>query len=186
MRPLKLVVAGPVAAGKTTFVRALSETPVVDTDVEATEDIGKLNTTVAFDFGTLTLDGIPLHLYGTPGQDRFDFMWELLCEGALGLVMLVSGDRPRDFAAARNMLEFITTRYPVPYLLGVTRQDLPRVWEPDDVADYFDLPPSQVLGLNATDPAACHDLLATLLEQLDSSASRLPDLSPLFPSQETP
>ena len=83
--PLKIVMAGPVGAGKTTFIRSLSEIPVVDTDEIATEDIGKETTTVAMDFGMLTLDEIPIFLFGTPGQDRFDFMWEVLCEGALGL-----------------------------------------------------------------------------------------------------
>ncbi|WP_026299153.1 GTP-binding protein [Deinococcus aquatilis] len=163
-RPLKVVVAGPVGAGKTTFVQTISETAVIATDVEASEDIGKLNTTVAFDFGTLRLDGQELHLYGTPGQDRFSFMWEVLCEGALGLVLLVAGDRPQDFLHARNILDFITSRNPIPFLVGVTRQDQGRVWQPSDVALYFDLPERQVVGLNATDPAEGRGLLANLLE----------------------
>nr|WP_246581231.1 ATP/GTP-binding protein [Deinococcus aestuarii] len=161
---MKLVVSGPVGAGKTTFVQTLSETPVVATEAEASEDIGKRHTTVAFDFGTLRLDGQELHLYGTPGQDRFSFMWEVLCEGALGLLLLVAGDRPQDFAHARNILDFITSRVPVPFLVGVTRQDLPRVWAPADVALYFGLPEPQVVGLNATDPDDARLLLASLLE----------------------
>lgn len=162
--PLKLVVAGPVGAGKTTFVQTISETPVVATEAEASEDIGKQYTTVAFDFGTLRLDDQEVHLYGTPGQDRFSFMWEVLCEGALGLVLLVAGDRPEDFAHARNMLDFITSRIAVPFLLGVTRQDQPRVWQPGDVAMYFGLPEQQVVGLNATDPDDVRQVLVSLLE----------------------
>ncbi|WP_104992503.1 ATP/GTP-binding protein [Deinococcus sp. NW-56] len=167
--PLKLVVSGPVGAGKTTFVQTLSQTPVVATEAEASEDIGKTNTTVAFDFGTLHLGGHDLHLYGTPGQDRFSFMWEVLCEGALGLVLLVAGDRPQDFAHARSILDFITSRIPVPFLVGVTRQDQDRVWDPADVALYFGLPQEQVVGLNATDPAQARDVLALLLESTLSS-----------------
>ncbi|GGO36931.1 GTP-binding protein [Deinococcus humi] len=162
--PLKLVVSGPVGAGKTTFVQTISETPVVATEAEASEDIGKTHTTVAFDFGTLRLDGQDVHLYGTPGQDRFNFMWEVLCEGALGLVLLVAGDRPEDFAHARNMLDFITSRIPVPFLVGVTRQDQASVWLPEDVALYFGLPETQVVGLNATCPDQVRRTLATLLE----------------------
>ena len=90
VQPLKLVISGPVGAGKTAFVKSLSETEVVETDELASEDIGKTMTTVAFDFGTLNLDGQPIHLFGTPGQDRFDFMWDMLCEGALGLILLVA------------------------------------------------------------------------------------------------
>ena len=147
------------------LVQTLSQTPVVATEAQASEDIGKANTTVAFDFGTLRLDGQELHLYGTPGQDRFSFMWEVLCEGALGLLLLVAGDRPQDFAHARNILDFITSRVPVPFLVGVTRQDLPRVWAPADVALYFGLPETQVVGLNATDPQGARLLLARLLER---------------------
>lgn len=166
-QPLKLVVSGPVGAGKTAFIQSLSETEVVETDELATEDIGKERTTVAMDFGTLTLDGIPLYLFGTPGQDRFDFMWEILCEGALGMILLVAGDNPRDFPHARNILEFVTSRVPVPFVVGVTRQDLPKVWEPEDVADYFGLDDDQVVGLNATSPTASVLALITLLRLIN-------------------
>lgn len=183
--PLKLVVSGPVGAGKTTFVQTLSQTPVVATEAEASEDIGKANTTVAFDFGTLTLGGQELHLYGTPGQDRFSFMWEVLCEGALGLVLLVAGDRPQDFLPARNIFEFITSRIAVPFVIGVTRQDQPRVWAPADVALYFGLPEQHVLGLNATSEDEARQVLAHLLEltlSTDPTVSAVPnaDPSPLF------
>ncbi|PYE53759.1 GTP-binding protein [Deinococcus yavapaiensis] len=163
-RPLKIVVSGPVGAGKTTFIRTLSETPVLDTEAEPSEDIGKATTTVAFDFGTMHLDDLPVHLYGTPGQDRFDFMWDILCQGALGLVMLVAGDRPGDFPKARSIFEFVTSRHPVPFIIGVTRQDLERVWEPEDVADYFELPTSHVVGLNATDAEQSTLTLVRMLE----------------------
>lgn len=163
--PMKLVISGPVGAGKTTFVQALSETEVISTEADATEDIGKPTTTVAFDFGTLNLDGQELHLYGTPGQDRFDFMWDVLCEGALGLVLLVAGNRPQDFLHARHILEFITSRNPVPFIVGVTRQDLPEVWHPADVAAYFDLPATQVMGLVATEGNSSRSILIRLLEE---------------------
>ncbi len=162
--PLKLVISGPVGAGKTTFVQTLSETEVVSTEADATEDIGKATTTVAFDFGTLNIDGQELHLYGTPGQDRFDFMWDVLCEGALGLVLLVAGNKPQDFLHARHILEFITSRNPVPFVVGVTRQDLPDVWAPQDVAAYFDLPVGQVMGLQATQAVSARNVLIRLLE----------------------
>lgn len=165
MIPMKLVISGPVGAGKTTFVQALSETEVISTEADATEDIGKPTTTVAFDFGTLNLDGQELHLYGTPGQDRFDFMWDVLCEGALGLILLVAGNKPQDFLHARHILEFITSRNPVPFIVGVTRQDLPNVWNPADVAAYFDLPATQVMGLIATDPNNSRGILIRLLEE---------------------
>nr|WP_183987948.1 ATP/GTP-binding protein [Deinobacterium chartae] len=161
-----MVVSGPVGAGKTSFIRALSQTEVVDTDALASENIGKTHTTVALDFGTLTLAGHELHLYGTPGQDRFDFMWEVLCQGALGLILLVPADRPRDLPAARHMLDFITSRVNVPFVIGLTRRDQPRTWEPQEIADYFHLPVRQVVGLNATRPLEAARTLERLLELL--------------------
>jgi uncharacterized protein len=164
--PLKLVVSGPVGAGKTSFIRSLSETEVIDTDELASENIGKERTTVALDFGTLSLDEIAIYLFGTPGQDRFDFMWEILCEGALGMILLVAGDKPKDFPHARKILEFVTSRIEVPFIVGVTRQDLPQVWQPEDVADYFDLDVSQVIGLNAKSPTSSVLSLISLLETI--------------------
>ncbi|GLV48418.1 hypothetical protein TJA_15740 [Thermus sp. LT1-2-5] len=163
-KPLKLLVSGPVGAGKTTFIQSLSEIPVVETDEWASEEIGKAKTTVALDFGLLTLDGVPIYLFGTPGQERFDFMWDVLVEGALGLVVLVSGDSPKDFPKARHVLEYLTSRHPVPFVVGVTRQDLPKVWTPGEVADYFGLPPEQVVGMNATSPTSATLALIRILE----------------------
>lgn len=162
--PLKLIVAGPVGAGKTTFITSLSEIEMVNTDVRASENIGKEMTTVAMDYGVLTLDGIPLHLYGTPGQDRFDFMWEVLCQGALGLVLLVAGDQPETFPQARNIFDFITSRIPVPFLIGVTREDLPTSWEAHAIADYFGLNENQVLSVNATKKQGCLIVVENVLK----------------------
>lgn len=169
MNVIKLVVSGPVGAGKTTFINALADGETVETDEMVSDGLHKPRTTVAMDFATLTLEDWQIHLFGTPGQDRFDFMWEVLCEGAFGLVLLVDGARPADFPAARGILEFVTSRIPVPFVVGVTHQDLPRVWEPQDVGDYFELSEHLTLGLDARDPVAGLGVLEHLLTQLDSA-----------------
>lgn len=165
-QPLKLIVAGTVGAGKTTFVANLSEVETVNTDVLASEDLGKANTTVAMDYGILTLDGVTLHIYGTPGQDRFDFMWEVLCEGALGLILLVAGDQPQTFAQARNILDFIASRIAVPFVIGVTREDLPNSWEAEAVADFFGLDERLAVGVNAVQPESCLKVVQTVLQMV--------------------
>jgi signal recognition particle receptor subunit beta len=87
----KIVFAGPVGAGKTTAIAALSDTAPVRTEVESAEAraVGKPTTTVAFDYGQILLDsGDVVLLYGTPGQARFDFMWPLIAENAIGAIIL--------------------------------------------------------------------------------------------------
>lgn len=170
--PVKVVVSGPVAAGKTSFVTTLSETDVVNTDEMVTEEgIGKEETTVAMDFGSLVIDDYPIYLFGTPGQERFDFMWEILCEGAVGLVLLVAGDRPKDFAQARRIYDFITSQIAIPTIVGVTRQDMPKVWAPEDVGQFFELPEDKVVGLNALDRKSSFETLFSLFEVINQQAA---------------
>jgi len=95
--PLKLIFAGPPGAGKTTAIAAISDFPPVNTDVAATDEVANIKeaTTVAMDYGELTLtDGQIVFLYGTPGQERFDFMWKILSANSLGLILLIDNTRP--------------------------------------------------------------------------------------------
>lgn len=93
----KIIIAGPVGAGKTTAVASLSDIPPVRTDAVASDMTARLKatTTVAMDYGRIDLDGGEhVHLYGTPGQERFDFMWEILSEGSIGLILIINNHRP--------------------------------------------------------------------------------------------
>src|SRR3954453_5062000 len=89
---VKIVVTGPFAAGKTTLIRTISEITVLSTEKGITDETRsrKNDTTVAMDFGRITIDrALVLYLFGTPGQDRFGFMWERAGEGMLPSVLLV-------------------------------------------------------------------------------------------------
>jgi signal recognition particle receptor subunit beta len=104
----KIVFSGPVGAGKTTAIAAVSDVPPVRTEAMASDEIRELKptTTVAMDYGLLRLDGGEhIHLYGTPGQERFSFMWRILSEGALGVALLVSNYRPQPLADLRLYLD---------------------------------------------------------------------------------
>ncbi|WP_085314458.1 GTP-binding protein [Derxia lacustris] len=100
MQP-KIIFAGPVGAGKTTAIAAVSDITVVSTEARATDEVARIkdSTTVAMDYGVLRLEsGTEVHLYGTPGQERFRFMWEILTLGGLGLVLLLDDSRPDPLA----------------------------------------------------------------------------------------
>ena len=92
MQRLKIVFSGPMGAGKTQAISSLSDIPVVSTEVMNTDldTNAKLLTTVGMDYGELTVDGgASIGLYGTPGQERFKFIWPILSQGALGVVILI-------------------------------------------------------------------------------------------------
>lgn len=136
MEIMTLVVTGPVGAGKSTFIRTVSEIDVVDTDRRATDDTSSLkkNTTVAFDFGRLQFgQDRALHLYGTPGQSRFDFMWDILIRKAHGYVVLVAANRPHEFRYSRRILTFMQHRSQVPLIIGISHSDCEGAWSPDNI-----------------------------------------------------
>lgn len=125
---LKMVFTGSVGAGKTTAICSISEVPPVSTDVKSSEasvSLRKHTTTVAMDYGELTLeDGDKLLLYGTPGQRRFDFMSSILTEGALGLIVLIDNAHPTPLEELDYYLNinaaFLLHR---PAVIGVTHFD---------------------------------------------------------------
>ena len=123
---MRLVVTGAVGSGKTTFIRTISEIEVVDTDRIATDDLAlwKETTTVALDFGTLQFaPGMNLHLYGTPGQARFDFMWDILIRKAHAYIVLVAAHRPNQFQFTRDLIEFMDGHGDIPMIIGITHTD---------------------------------------------------------------
>ncbi|MFC5473148.1 GTP-binding protein [Paraherbaspirillum soli] len=165
---LKIVISGPVGAGKTSLITTLTDAYCISTEARSSEQIGKTHTTVGLDFGVLQIGGQTIHLCGTPGQARFDFMWDILCQGTLGLVLMVAANRPQDFPHARRILEFITSRKPLPFVIGVTKSELEDAWQTEDVAAYFELEMNQVIALNATQLAGSRAVIASLLRLLQT------------------
>lgn len=121
MQSVKVVVTGPFNAGKTTFIKAVSEITVLSTERQVSDVSGEGGgeTTVAMDFGRITVsDDVVLYLFGTPGQERFSFMWETLSEGMLGFVLLVDAKAPETIEDARSMIEFFTEMSDVPFVVA--------------------------------------------------------------------
>lgn len=175
MEIFKIAVTGNVGAGKTTFIRTISEIKVVDTERRATDETASLkkNTTVAFDFGRITLSPEQLlYLYGTPGQSRFDFMWDIVINQSQAYVLLVAAHRPQDFRGARRILNFMNRRVQIPMIIGLTHTDCEDAWQEDDIIlalgfnDRNSCPP--VVRVNAEKPESVAQCLIVLLEQLMS------------------
>lgn len=124
MQSVKVVITGPFNAGKTTFIKSVSEITVLSTERQISDASGEGagETTVAMDFGRITIsDDVVLYLFGTPGQERFSFMWETLSEGMLGFVLLVDAEDPGSFEDAKSMIQFFRNMSDVPFVVAANK-----------------------------------------------------------------
>ncbi|WP_322800419.1 ATP/GTP-binding protein [Thermoflexus sp.] len=178
MQAVKIVVTGPFASGKTQFIRTISEIEVVSTERRistAAERAIKDQTTVAMDFGRITIDrDLVLYLFGTPGQRRFDFMWEILAEGMLGFIVMVDSTRPETFREARNILDTFRRYAQTPFVVAANKQDLEDAWDPEDLRIALRLDSqAKVLPCIATRRDSVKtvvlELLYSILEELSAS-----------------
>ncbi|MEZ0323603.1 MAG: ATP/GTP-binding protein [Hydrogenothermaceae bacterium] len=170
-KKIKIVTSGPYAAGKTQFINTISEIETVKTEAKTTkagEKEKKDYTTVAMDFGRIKIDDeYTLYLFGTPGQSRFDFMWDVLGKGMVGLVVLVDSTDPATFHEARRIINYFEARYPAPFVVGCNKQDLKGAWSPEDIRTALDLGDDvKVLPLVATDKESVKKVLLTLLDEI--------------------
>jgi small GTP-binding protein len=168
MQTVKMVVTGPFSAGKTEFIRSVSEIDVVSTERKISsvqEKTVKESTTVAMDFGRITVDDdLVLYLFGTPGQRRFDFMWEILSEGMLGFVVMVDSTRPETFREARSILETFRAYAPTPYVVAANKQDVKDAWEVEDMRHALRLDAKvKLVSCIATDRDSVKKILLELL-----------------------
>ncbi len=167
MQTVKMVVTGPFNSGKTAFIQSVSEIDVVSTERKISSEAERIKetTTVAMDFGRITVDDdLVLYLFGTPGQKRFDFMWEILSEGMLGFIVMVDSARPETYREARGILQTFRAYAPTPYVVAANKQDQPDAWEVDDLRIALNLDPKvKMLPCVATDREKVKKVLLELL-----------------------
>ena len=178
--PVKIVIAGGFGVGKTTTVASISEISPLTTEADMTtaaaglDDASKVpekrTTTVAMDFGCITVDeSLKLYLFGTPGQDRFGFMWDDLAVGAIGALVIVDSRRLDDCYPAVDYFE----RLGLPFVVAVNRfhgtvaHDLPSIrWA---LAVDDDVP---LVTFDARDKLSVRDALLVVLDQALARARR--------------
>lgn len=179
---VKIVVVGGFGVGKTTLVRAVSEIRPLSTeevmtqagaDIDDTSGVqGKNSTTVAFDFGRISLDEeLVLYLFGAPGQKRFWFLWDQLFAGALGVVVLLDTRRIEDSWYSIDRLE----AHGVPFIVACNRFG-GEGHSVDEVRDALELPATvPVIDCDARDRESAREVLITLVHHLHTLSAAQED-----------
>ena len=170
MTRLKVVVTGPFNSGKTQYIQTMSEIDVITTERKITSaDLASIKeeTTVAMDFGKVTRGDDKIYLFGTPGQEHFQIMWEVLTENMLGFIVIVDSTDKGRFKDAKNIIKFFLEILEEPFVVGENKHDLPNALSIEELKKELDLPDDAlILPLVAKDKKSAKKVLDLLIENI--------------------
>jgi len=165
----KILITGPFNAGKTTLIKFVSDEQTSGKDVQATDALAqyKSMTTVGLDFGILHVDDeLDVHLFGTPGQARFNFMWKILSKGALGTVFLIDSSSQRAIDEGKVMYKFYRELSDMPIVIGATKRDLPEAKDLDTLAIELDTGDTPIIPCDPREKEDSKLLVLSLLQEI--------------------
>jgi small GTP-binding protein len=164
-RVYKVLVTGPFNAGKTEFTRTISDIPIVTTERRISDHFQSVKdeTTVAMDYGQFKLDGDLFHLYGTPGQPRFEFMWDILSREMDAFVILVDSHDRQGLVQAKRLIRTFRRKSRVPHLVVANKQDMDNALPVEAIGKVLGLDEkTPVVPCVATDRASVRSALEEL------------------------
>jgi len=174
----KVLITGPFNSGKTTLIKLVSDEQLTGNDVEATDELAQFKgmTTVGLDFGVLHVDDeLDVHLFGTPGQARFNFMWKTLSKGALGTILLIDSSNQKAIDEAKEMYQFYRELSDMPIIIGATKQDFPESKSIQHIASELGIDDARIIPSNPCIKEDSKDLIIALLEEIIENESLTQD-----------
>lgn len=169
MANAKIIVSGPFGSGKTTLIKHVSDEQFSGKDVPTTGDLAqyKAMTTVGLDFGILNIDDeLSVHLFGTPGQARFSFMWKILAKGALGGILLVDSASDRAIEEAKAMIHAWDDIADFPLIIGATKQDLEEAMPLEKLAETLNSGDVPIFAVDARERDDNRMLVMSLIQEI--------------------
>lgn len=177
MEIMRLIVTGSVGSGKSSLIRSVSEIQVANSK-KATIPTSAIpeKTAIALDYGRVNIScDMAMHLYGTPGQAKFDYIWQLLINRAHACIVLVAAHQPSDFYNVRLLLSLMETRMHLPMMICLTHTDCPGAWSKEDVTIALGYANRQkrplIMPVNPIEKASVMQALKTFVVHYSSKES---------------
>lgn len=162
---VKVIITGHFSAGKTQFIKTLTNS-MVSTEVPITDknEMAEKNlTTVALDYGTIEIDGQKVHLFGTPGQERFDFMLDILSKDFDAVIILLDSTNRKGIEDTKKFIDYFI-QHKKPIIIACNKQDLENKYEIPEIANILNIPEKYLKGIVAKDKEQVIDLVKKFIK----------------------